>query len=90
VKDLPELPKGKGNKIFGIIPAKKGKEEEKMLAIAVVAPEQSLLLWAGDRKMTLKYSELKEYRGERAQRGAVLPRGWRGVQKLEVEIPVVS
>jgi topoisomerase-4 subunit A len=90
VSDLPELPKGKGNKIFGILPAKKGKEVEKLLAVAVVAPEQSLLLWAGDRKMTLKYSELKEYRGERAQRGAVLPRGWRGVQKLEVEIPVVS
>jgi topoisomerase IV subunit A len=90
VKDLPELPKGKGNKIFGIIPAKKGKEEEKLIAIAVVAPEQSLLLWAGDRKMTLKYAELKEYRGERAQRGSVLPRGWRGVQKLEVEMPAVS
>jgi topoisomerase-4 subunit A len=90
VNDLPELPKGKGNKIFGIAPAKKGKEQEKLVAIAVVAPEQSLLLWAGDRKMTLKYADLKDYRGERAQRGAVLPRGWRGVQKLEVEIPVVS
>jgi topoisomerase-4 subunit A len=53
----------------------------------VVAPDQTLLLWAGDRKMTLKYADLKEYRGERAQRGAVLPRGWRGVQKLEVEMP---
>jgi topoisomerase-4 subunit A len=90
VKDLPELPKGKGNKIFGIIPAKKGKEEEKMLAIAVVAPDQSLLLWAGDRKMTLSFADLKEYRGERAQRGAVLPRGWRGVTKLEVEVPPAS
>jgi topoisomerase-4 subunit A len=90
VNDLPELPKGKGNKIFGIIPPKKGKEGEKLVAIAVVAPEQNLLLWSGDRKMTLKFSELKDYRGERAQRGAVLPRGWRGVQKLEVEIPAVE
>jgi topoisomerase IV subunit A len=89
VSDLPELPKGKGNKIFGIIPAKKGKEEEKLVAIAVVAPEQTLLLWSGDRKMSLKYAELKDYRGERAQRGAVLPRGWRGVNKLEVEVPAV-
>jgi topoisomerase-4 subunit A len=90
VNDLPELPKGKGNKIFGITTAKKGKEQEKLVAIAVVAPEQNLFLWAGDRKMTLSYADLKEYRGERAQRGAVLPRGWRGVQKLEVEVPVVG
>jgi hypothetical protein len=40
--------------------------------------------------MTLKYADLKDYRGERAQRGAVLPRGWRGVQKLEVEVPVTT
>jgi topoisomerase-4 subunit A len=89
VSDLPELPRGKGNKIFGIS-HKKGKEAETLAAIAVVAPEQNLLLWAGDRKMTLKYADLKDYRGERAQRGAVLPRGWRGVQKLEVEMPVTS
>ncbi|MBC7982920.1 MAG: DNA topoisomerase IV subunit A, partial [Candidatus Obscuribacterales bacterium] len=87
VSDLPELPRGKGNKIFGIT-SKKGKDVETLVAVAVVAPEQSLLLWAGDRKMTLKYTDLKEYRGERAQRGAVLPRGWRGVQKLEIEAPV--
>jgi topoisomerase-4 subunit A len=90
VNDLPELPKGKGNKIFGITTAKKGKEQEKLVAIAVVAPEQNLFLWAGERKMTLSYGDLKEYRGERAQRGAVLPRGWRGVQKLEVETPIAS
>jgi len=35
--------------------------------------------------MTLKFSELKEYRGERAQRGAVLPRGWRKVERLDAE-----
>jgi len=86
VRDLPELPRGKGNKIFGIS-KKKGKDAEVLAAIAVVAPGQNLLLWAGDRKMTLKYDDLKDYRGERAQRGAVLPRGWRGVQKLEVESP---
>jgi topoisomerase-4 subunit A len=89
VTDLPELPRGKGNKIFGIS-HKKGKEVETLAAIAVVAHDQNLLLWAGDRKMTLKYADLKDYRGERAQRGAVLPRGWRGVQKLEVETPATS
>jgi topoisomerase-4 subunit A len=85
VKDLPELPRGKGNKIFGLSSKKVASREEYLAAIAVVAPEQSLLVYSGDRKMTLKYSDLAEYRGERAQRGAVLPRGWRKVDRLGVE-----
>jgi topoisomerase IV subunit A len=85
VKELPELPRGKGNKIFGLSSKKVASREEFLAAIAVVAPEQSLLVWSGDRKMTLKFAELKDYRGERAQRGAVLPRGWRKVERLEVE-----
>jgi len=83
VGELPELAKGKGNKIFGL-PAGKGSGEI-LAAVAVVAPGQNLLVWSGDRKMTLKFAELKEYRGERAQRGAVLPRGWRKVERLEAE-----
>jgi topoisomerase-4 subunit A len=33
--------------------------------------------------MSLSWSDLKEYLGARAQRGAVLPRGWRQVSRLE-------
>jgi hypothetical protein len=33
--------------------------------------------------MTLSWGDLKDYRGARAQRGAVLPRGWRRVTRLE-------
>jgi topoisomerase IV subunit A len=84
VKDLPELPRGKGNKIFGLSSKKVASREEYLAAIAVVAPGQSLVVYSGERKMTLKYTELKDYRGERAQRGAVLPRGWRKVERLEV------
>jgi topoisomerase-4 subunit A len=85
VKDLPELAKGKGNKIFGIDSKRFEKKDEFLVGVAVVAPEQSLLLWSGERKMTLKFADLKEYRGERAQRGGVLPRGWRKVDRLDVE-----
>jgi topoisomerase IV subunit A len=85
VKDLPELPRGKGNKIFGLSPKKVASREEYLAAVAVVAPEQNLIVRSGERKMTLKFSELKEYRGERAQRGAVLPRGWRKVERLDIE-----
>ncbi len=85
VKDLPELPRGKGNKIFGLSSKKVASREEYLAALAVVAPEQSLVVRSGERKMTIKFTDLKDYRGERAQRGAVLPRGWRKVDRLEVE-----
>jgi len=85
VKDLPELPRGKGNKIFGLSSKKVESREEYLAAIAVVSPEQNLIVRSGERKMTLKFAELKDYRGERAQRGAVLPRGWRKVERLDVE-----
>ena len=85
VKDLPELPRGKGNKMFGLSSKKVASREEYLAGMAVVAPGHSLIVHSGERKMTLKYTELKDYRGERAQRGAVLPRGWRKVERLDVE-----
>jgi len=83
VAEVPELPRGKGNKLFGIPGRKAEAREETLAGIAVLRPDQDLLVWSGERKMTLKAVELKDYRGERAQRGAVLPRGWRKVDRLE-------
>jgi topoisomerase-4 subunit A len=85
VTDLPELPRGKGNKIFGIPTKKAASGAETLVAIAAVAPGQTLRVLSGERRMGLSYRELGEYRGERGQRGAVLPRGWRKVDGLEVE-----
>jgi len=33
--------------------------------------------------MTLKPADLADYAGERAQRGALLPRGWRTVEAIQ-------
>jgi topoisomerase IV subunit A len=85
VSDLPELPRGKGNKIFGIPSKKAASGEESLTAVAVVAPGQSLRVLCGERHMGLSFRELGDYRGERGQRGAVLPRGWRKVDGLEVQ-----
>jgi len=84
VAELPELPRGKGNKIFGIPSKKAATGEESLFAIAAVAPGQSLRILCGERHMGLSYRELGEYRGERGQRGGVLPRGWRKVDGVEV------
>jgi len=82
--DLPELPRGKGNKIFGISARKFKAGEEKLAAIAVLEPGQSLLLFSNQRTMTLKPGDLTEYRGARSQRGGLLPRGWRKVDRVAV------
>ena len=54
-----------------------------MIAVAVLAAEQSLRVYSGERQMTLSANDLKHYLGQRAQRGAVLPRGWRSVERIE-------
>ncbi len=59
-----------------------------MSGIAVVPPSGSLVLWAGEKQKELGWKDLKEYRGQRAQRGSVLPRGWpRKVERLEAQPP---
>ncbi len=83
VSDLPELDKGKGNKIIDIPKAKLGTE--RVVAVAAVGPGQSLLVRSGQRTMTLSFRDLEAYLGTRATRGGLLPRGWQKVDGLAVE-----
>ena len=83
VADLPELDKGKGNKIIEIPKAKLGTEH--VVAVAVVAPGGSLAVKSGARTMTLSFKDLEPYLGKRATRGGLLPRGWQKVDDLTVE-----
>jgi len=83
VADVPEMPKGKGNKLFDIPTKKAASREEVLTAVAVVPPSGTLVLWSGEKQKTFTWSELKEFKGERAQRGAVLPRGWRQIDRAE-------
>jgi topoisomerase-4 subunit A len=80
--DVPELDKGKGNKLIEIPKAKRGTE--RATAVACVGPEQSLKVHSGARSMTLSYRELEPYLGARGSRGGLLPRGWQKVDALEV------
>jgi topoisomerase IV subunit A len=80
--DVPELPRGKGNKLFGIPTKKAVSREETVVAVAVLPGNASLMVSSGERQMTLTPANLKDYVGERAQRGALLPRGWRTVERI--------
>ena len=87
VSEVPEMPRGKGNKLFNIPSALAAERAELVAGIAVVAPGGSLVVYNGERSKTYAFSELKEYQGARAQRGAVLTRGWRAVTRLEAIAP---
>jgi topoisomerase-4 subunit A len=81
LEELPELAKGKGNKILGL-PSKGG---ERLAAICVLAPKQALKIQSGQRFMTLEAGDLEHYRANRGRRGSALPRGWRKVDRLTAE-----
>ncbi len=83
---LPQLAKGKGNKIIGI-PSERAKNREELVTHLYLVPEgANVTLWAGKRKLTLKSSDLEHYRGERGRRGAKLPRGLQRVDSVEVRL----
>ncbi len=82
VADLPELDKGKGNKLIEI-PKAKLAGGERVAGIAVVAEGKGeVTLYAGQRKLTLKWADLVEYGGSRAARGSLLPRGLQRVERI--------
>ena len=80
--ELPELAKGRGNKLLNI-PAKKYQSgEEKLIAVAVVPEDGNLQVYCGTRMMTIKWDDSDPYYGERALRGGLLPKGWRKAERL--------
>ncbi len=83
--DLPELPRGKGNKMIGIPGPKFKSGEERMVAAVAIAPGDSLQVHCGSRSMTLKPEQLEKYEGERGRRGQMLSRNYRQVTRLSVE-----
>ncbi|WP_027330355.1 DNA topoisomerase IV subunit A [Marinimicrobium agarilyticum] len=84
VTELPELARGKGNKIMNIPSARVQSREEYVIAVCVIGEGQALTLHAGKRHLTLKAGDLDHYRGERGRRGNKLPRGFQKVDRAEV------
>jgi len=80
--ELPELAKGKGNKLINIPGPKYKSGEERMVAAAVVPEDGDLQVYSGKRVMTIKWNDTDDYYGERALRGRFLPKGWRKVERL--------
>ncbi|MDN7127574.1 DNA topoisomerase IV subunit A [Pseudidiomarina sp. 1APR75-33.1] len=85
VSELPELSKGKGNKMISIPTLRAQSREEYVVATNVVPQDAAITLLAGKRKLTLKPADLEHYRGERGRRGNKLPRGLQRVDAITVD-----
>jgi len=85
VVSVPQMAKGKGNKIINI-PAKLLKAGDEIVAAITVVPEgRKLVIHSGKKHKTMKAAELEGYAGERGRRGLKLSQGYRVVDRLVVE-----
>ncbi len=84
ITELPELARGKGNKIVNIPGARVEARQEYVVAVTILASNQTLTIYAGKRKTSLKYADLEHYIGERGRRGHKLPRGFQKVDSISV------
>lgn len=82
--DLPEMARGKGNKLIGIPSARAAAREEFVAGLCVVTEGDTLQVTSGGHYRNFKWSELEHFRGERGRRGSKLPKGYQRVTHLEV------
>lgn len=85
LKELPELNKGKGNKILSIPTSRVLAREEFLLDVAVLQDNQLLIVNVGNKQLKLKPADWKHYVSERGRRGLKLPRAYQQVDKLTVQ-----
>ncbi|MCZ2723390.1 DNA topoisomerase IV subunit A [Marinomonas sp. 15G1-11] len=83
---LPQMSKGKGNKMLSIPPARAASREEYLQTVTSVLPEDLLLAHSGKRFLSMTSKDLEEYRGERGRRGLKLPRGFQRVDSFEIRL----
>ncbi|NNF16884.1 MAG: DNA topoisomerase IV subunit A, partial [Gammaproteobacteria bacterium] len=86
LEELPELAKGKGNKILSIPPKNVISGEEFMLSMAILVGDDVLKVHCGSRFMSLRPADQEKYIGQRGRRGALLPKNYRKVTRLSVEV----
>ena len=87
VSDLPELSKGKGNKIISIPAAEAAKGEDKLAHLFILPAQSTLTLHVGKRKIKLRPEELQKIQGERGRRGTLM-RGLQRIDSVDIDSPV--
>ena len=86
LSELPQMAKGKGNKIINVPPAKLKENEEWICAIDLLQDGEKLAVNAGKKHKTMSANEVDGHADERGKRGLKLPRGYQKVDSIEVII----
>ena len=84
VKALPELPKGKGNKIIQIPPARLKKRDEYLKLLEMIPQGATMKIHAGKQSVRFTPGNISDFIGERGRRGKKLPRGYRNADRIEI------
>ena len=84
LSELPQMSKGKGNKIINVPPAKLKAGEEVVCAIDLVQDGEKLTVYSGKKFKTMSANEVDEHAADRGKRGLKLPRGYQKVDRIEV------
>ncbi|CAQ85614.1 MULTISPECIES: DNA topoisomerase IV subunit A [Photorhabdus] len=84
VADLPQLSKGKGNKIISVQAA---SGDELLSGLFILPPQSSITLYFGKRKLTLRPEDLQKFRAERGRKGTSLPRGLQRIERVQIDTP---
>ncbi|EKT60064.1 DNA topoisomerase IV subunit A [Providencia sneebia] len=85
VSDLPQLSKGKGNKIINVTGAQAANGEDLLVWLLVLPNQAAITLYSGKRKLKLRPEELQKYHAKRGNKGTSLPRGLNIVERIDVE-----
>jgi len=84
LKALPELAKGKGNKIIQIPPARLRKREEYVKLMELIPEGAAIKIHAGKQSVRFTPGNILAFVGERGRRGKKLPRGFRNADRIEI------
>jgi len=84
LSELPQMARGKGNKIINVPSAKLKDNEEWICAVDLIQDNEKLVIYAGKKHKTMSGNEVDEHYAERGKRGFKLPRGYQKVDAIEV------
>ncbi|MCR3755617.1 MAG: DNA topoisomerase IV subunit A [Sodalis sp. Psp] len=90
VNDLPQLSKGKGNKIISIPSEDAVVGKDRLTGLYLLSTRASVTFYAGKHKIMLRPKDLQKFRAERGCKGTLLLRNYHRIDKVEIDDPLAG
>lgn len=81
--DLPNLKKGKGDKMIDIKKIKISKKQDKIIWLKIIQLESSIIFYIKKNKIKLTQKELKKYYIKKGKRGILLPKTIKNTKQIK-------